>query len=28
MAKTQGGWKWLPDTYQRVGKSIRLYYIP
>jgi 4-amino-4-deoxy-L-arabinose transferase-like glycosyltransferase len=28
MTKTQGGWLWLPDTYQRVGKSIRLYHIP
>jgi len=24
----EGGWKWLPETYQRVGKSIRLYRIP
>jgi 4-amino-4-deoxy-L-arabinose transferase-like glycosyltransferase len=24
----QGGWLWLPDKYQRVGKSIRLYYLP
>jgi hypothetical protein len=28
VTKTQGGWLWLPDTYQRVGKSIRLYHIP
>lgn len=28
MTGTQGGWRWLPDTYQRVGKSIRLYHIP
>jgi 4-amino-4-deoxy-L-arabinose transferase-like glycosyltransferase len=29
MTKTaQGGWQWLPDTYQRVGKSIRLYHVP
>jgi 4-amino-4-deoxy-L-arabinose transferase-like glycosyltransferase len=28
MTKTQGGWRWLPDTYERVGKSIRLYHIP
>jgi 4-amino-4-deoxy-L-arabinose transferase-like glycosyltransferase len=28
MTKTQGGWRWLPDTYQRVGKSIRLYHVP
>jgi len=20
----EGGWKWLPENYQRVGKSIRL----
>jgi hypothetical protein len=24
----EGGWKWLPERYQRVGKSIRLYRIP
>jgi len=28
MTKTEGGWKWLPETYRRVGKSIRLYYVP
>jgi 4-amino-4-deoxy-L-arabinose transferase-like glycosyltransferase len=28
MTKTQGGWRWLPDAYERVGKSIRLYCIP
>jgi 4-amino-4-deoxy-L-arabinose transferase-like glycosyltransferase len=28
MTKTQGGWKWLPDTYERIGKSIRLYHVP
>lgn len=28
MTGIQGGWRWLPDTYQRVGKSIRLYHIP
>lgn len=28
MTKTEGGWRWLPDTYRRVGKSIRLYKIP
>jgi 4-amino-4-deoxy-L-arabinose transferase-like glycosyltransferase len=28
MMKTQGGWRWLPDEYERVGKSIRLYYVP
>ena len=28
MTMTQGGWQWLPDTYSRVGKSIRLYHIP
>jgi hypothetical protein len=28
LMKTQGGWRWLPGTYERVGKSIRLYYIP
>jgi hypothetical protein len=28
MTKTQGGWWWLPGTYQRVGKSIRLYHMP
>jgi len=28
MTKTQGGWRWLPETYQRVGKSIRLYHMP
>jgi hypothetical protein len=24
----EGGWRWLPDRYERVGKSIRLYRIP
>ena len=24
----QGGWRWLPENYRRVGKSIRLYYVP
>ncbi|HEV7570831.1 MAG TPA: hypothetical protein VGQ21_04975, partial [Thermoanaerobaculia bacterium] len=24
----QGGWQWLPENYRRVGKSIRLYYLP
>jgi 4-amino-4-deoxy-L-arabinose transferase-like glycosyltransferase len=28
MTKTQGGWRWLPDAYERVGKSIRLYHVP
>ena len=28
MTGLEGGWKWLPDKYQRVGKSIRLYYVP
>jgi hypothetical protein len=28
MTKTQAGWRWLPDKYERVGKSIRLYYVP
>jgi hypothetical protein len=28
MTWTEGGWRWLPDRYQRVGKSIRLYHIP
>ena len=29
MTKAQaGGWRWLPEKYRRVGKSIRLYYIP
>jgi 4-amino-4-deoxy-L-arabinose transferase-like glycosyltransferase len=29
MTMTQaGGWKWLPEKYRRVGKSIRLYYMP
>ena len=29
MALTQGGWRWLDHRpYQRIGKSIRLYYIP
>jgi 4-amino-4-deoxy-L-arabinose transferase-like glycosyltransferase len=23
-----GGWRWLPENYRRVGKSIRLYYVP
>ncbi|MDP9361105.1 MAG: glycosyltransferase family 39 protein [Acidobacteriota bacterium] len=28
MTRAEGGWRWLPGTYQRVGKSIRLYHIP
>jgi len=29
MTKAQaGGWRWLPDKYRRVGKSVRLYYLP
>ncbi len=28
MTGAENGWRWLPDTYRRVGKSIRLYYIP
>jgi len=28
MIGAQGGWRWLPDEYERVGKSIRLYYLP
>ena len=24
----EGGWRWLPERYERVGKSIRLYRIP
>jgi hypothetical protein len=28
MTKTEGGWRWLPEKYERVGKSIRLYNIP
>jgi len=29
MTKAQaGGWWWLPENYRRVGKSIRLYYVP
>lgn len=28
MTGAEGGWQWLPEKYRRVGKSIRLYYIP
>ncbi|MEA2235750.1 MAG: hypothetical protein QOC81_474 [Thermoanaerobaculia bacterium] len=28
LSGTEGGWKWLPERYRRVGKSIRLYRIP
>ncbi|HEV7425861.1 MAG TPA: glycosyltransferase family 39 protein [Thermoanaerobaculia bacterium] len=28
LTSAEGGWKWLPVTYRRVGKSIRLYHIP
>ncbi len=28
MTKSQGGGQWLPDNYQRIGKSIRLYHLP
>lgn len=28
MTGAQGGWRWLPDQYRRVGKSICLYHIP
>jgi hypothetical protein len=29
MTKAQaGGWRWLPENYRRVGKSIRLYHLP
>lgn len=24
----QGGWRWLPENYRRIGRSIRLYYVP
>jgi 4-amino-4-deoxy-L-arabinose transferase-like glycosyltransferase len=28
LSGAEGGWKWLPEGYRRVGKSIRLYRIP
>jgi 4-amino-4-deoxy-L-arabinose transferase-like glycosyltransferase len=28
MARTGGGWLWLPPAYEHIGKSIRLYSIP
>jgi 4-amino-4-deoxy-L-arabinose transferase-like glycosyltransferase len=28
MGGAQGAWRWLPDKYRRVGKSIRLYHVP
>ncbi len=28
LSGAEGGWRWLPETYERVGKSIRLYRIP
>jgi 4-amino-4-deoxy-L-arabinose transferase-like glycosyltransferase len=28
LSGAEGGWRWLPEKYERVGKSIRLYRIP